>query len=342
LKDIGLLNKSEGKMRDPDRSIYINKKEEAGAVEKEGEFCLDWQETFDAALDIIALISEDFEILKINKTGYTSLGKPLEELIGKKCYEVVHGLDAPIEGCSCGQAKRTGVGAESEIEDNGRQYLTTASPIFDENNKFIAFAHTVKDITDIRKAEQKLKETNESLEKQVEARTAELVKINEKLIKEIEEKKKSEGALKESESAMREQTKILEQKNLALGEIIAQIEIEKNKIKSEINTNVQRVIIPTLEKMNIENDKETYKKLLEHHLTKITSGYGSKITNHSYKLSPRELEICNLIKANLTSKDISQLLNISVKTVDKHRRNIRKKLELSNKDINLASALSEI
>jgi len=332
-------------MRDPhDLSTSSDKSNDQYimASEKTGDFNLDWQETFDAAMDIIALISEDFEILKINKAGYTSLGKSLEEVIGKKCYEVVHGLTAPIEGCSCRQAKMTGVGAASEITDRGRQYMTTASPIFDEKNKFRAFAHTVKDITDIRKAEQELKIANDSLEKQVEVRTAKLVEINEKLLKEVDERKKSEKALKVSESTLKEQTKKLEQKNITLGEIIAQIEIEKNKIKNEINSNVQRVILPVLEKMKVENDKDTYKKLLEYHLNKITSGYGNKITNLSHKLSPREIEICNLVKANLTSKDISQLLNISVKTVDKHRRNIRKKLEISNKDVNLVSLLRDI
>lgn len=332
-------------MRHPDKSSISmdNSKNNFHLTSKKaGDFCLDWQETFDAAMDIIALISEDFEILKINKAGYTSLGKPPEEIIGKKCYEVVHGLTAPIEGCSCNQTKMTGVGATGEITDRGRQYLTTASPIFDDENNFRAFTHTVKDITDIRKAEQDLKDANDSLEKQVEVRTEELVKINEKLLTEIDVRKKSEKALKESEATLKEQTKILAQKNLALGEIIAQIEIEKNKIKNEINSNVQRIILPTLEKMNVVNDKDTYKKLLEYHLDKITSGYGKKITNLSYKLSPREIEICNLVKANLTSKDISQLLNLSVKTVDKHRRNIRKKLEINNKDINLASVLREI
>ena len=128
-------------MRDThDLSVLVDKSNGNSKMvsEKADDFCLDWQETFDAAMDIIALISEDFEILKINKTGYTSLGIPPEEIIGKKCYEVVHGLTAPIDGCSCHQAKMTGVGAESEITDRGRQYLTTASPIFDADNKQVS------------------------------------------------------------------------------------------------------------------------------------------------------------------------------------------------------------
>ena len=66
------------------------------------KFCIGWQGTFDASLDIFALISEDFEMLKVNKAAYEALGKTSDELIGKKCYEVVHGLNSPIDGCFCG------------------------------------------------------------------------------------------------------------------------------------------------------------------------------------------------------------------------------------------------
>ncbi len=58
------------------------------------------------------------------------------------------------------------------------------------------------------------------------------------------------------------------------------------------------------------------------------------------KLSPREREICNLIKGGATSKEIAASLSISLATVRKHRELIRRKLGLTNKDINLLSYLS--
>jgi two-component system invasion response regulator UvrY len=47
-------------------------------------------------------------------------------------------------------------------------------------------------------------------------------------------------------------------------------------------------------------------------------------------LSNRELEIIKLIKDGLSSKEISTQLNISLKTVEVHRHNILKKLNLKN------------
>ncbi len=61
-----------------------------------------------------------------------------------------------------------------------------------------------------------------------------------------------------------------------------------------------------------------------------------------YKTHPREIEICNMVKAGLRSKEISSLLNVSPQTVEKHRKNIRRKLKLTNKSTNLASFLHRL
>ncbi len=47
-------------------------------------------------------------------------------------------------------------------------------------------------------------------------------------------------------------------------------------------------------------------------------------------LSKRELEIVQLIKKGLSSKEISGQLNVSIKTIEVHRYNILKKLTLPN------------
>jgi len=141
------------------------------------------------------------------------------------------------------------------------------------------------------------------------------------------------------EQELRKQKRILEQKNIALGEIIQQIEVEKAKIKDDIATNVNELLLPILTKLKIKKATRKYVDLLQYHLTELTSTFGRKITEKSVKLTSREIEICSMVKGGLTSKEISSLLNISYQTVEKHRRNIRHKIGISNKDINLTSFL---
>jgi DNA-binding CsgD family transcriptional regulator/PAS domain-containing protein len=157
----------------------------------------------------------------------------------------------------------------------------------------------------------------------------------------ITERKKAEMALAESEAKLREQKSALEEKNIALREVIAQIEAEKIRIKEDIETNAHIVLSPILEKLKMGKDRLKYVNLLEHYMDEITSSFGSKIIRISLKLTAREIEVCNMIKGSLTSKDISNLLNISCRTVEKHRQKIRHKLGISNQDVNLAFFLRD-
>ncbi len=125
-------------------------------LEREVKSAKEWQETFDAVSDIVALISPNFEILRLNRAGYEFVGKKREELIGRKCYEAMHGLDAPIEGCPCVELLKMKKDGSGEITQDGRHYIATASPILDKNNELTAFAHTVKDITERKRTEQEL------------------------------------------------------------------------------------------------------------------------------------------------------------------------------------------
>ena len=160
--------------------------------------------------------------------------------------------------------------------------------------------------------------------------------------RDITKRKKAEKALKESEQKLWDQNLSLEQKNLALREMVEHIERTKNSLKDEIMINLDESILPIIRKLKIKGASPKYTKLLEYHLKEMTSPFGRRITQRSSRLTSREIEICNMIKGGLGSKDISELLSVSHQTIEKHRKNIRKKLNLSNKKINLASYLQKI
>ncbi|MFH1594128.1 MAG: PAS domain S-box protein [Candidatus Omnitrophota bacterium] len=147
---------------------------------------------------------------------------------------------------------------------------------------------------------------------------------------------------KKAEEQLREQKLLLEQKNVVLREVIAQIEVDKNRLKEDLAFNIDEMVIPILDKLKAKKTMLKYVNLLKKHLTDLASPFGRKIRERSVKLTSRESEICKMIKANLTSKEISDLLSISSQTIDKHRKNIRKKLAITNKRINLSSYLHKL
>lgn len=162
--------------------------------------------------------------------------------------------------------------------------------------------------------------------------------------RDITELKKSEEALKTSERQMRVQKKALEEKNIALREILEQIEIEKKQIKDDVVANIEELILPTVHKLKEQESRDTrnYAELLERSLAELTSSFGRKISRAGLKLSPREIEICNMIKTGLSSKDIARVLHLSPHTVETHRNTIRKKFSIINKEVNLTTFLQHL
>lgn len=162
------------------------------------------------------------------------------------------------------------------------------------------------------------------------------------IVRDITERRKAEEAIRNYTTKLEEQNRSVEQKNVALAELIEHMERSKIKIKEDIALNISETILPILSKLRKKDFSKKYLDLLDHHLKELASSFGRKITDKSTRLSPKELELCNLLKGGLSSKEISELLNISSMTVDKHRRNVRKKLGISNKKVNLTSYLQKL
>lgn len=159
--------------------------------------------------------------------------------------------------------------------------------------------------------------------------------------RDISERKKAAEDLKETHTRLVTEQLTLTRKNIALKEILNQIENEKNQIKRRIQSNINTVINPLLNtlKSKLGPDKIEYVNLLEDALNDIASPFISRLEKQRVGLTPRELEICNMIKSGMTSKQIAAALDISSLTVDKQRAHIRRKLGLANKGVNLISYL---
>ena len=118
-----------------------------------------WQNTFDAISDMVCVISIDHTFLAINKAGVDNLGLPEEQIIGRKCFELAHGTNSPIKICPCDECFRSGLPAENEYQSDGLYYSLLAWPIENESGKITAFVHIIKDITDRKRAEEALHES---------------------------------------------------------------------------------------------------------------------------------------------------------------------------------------
>ena len=138
----------------------------------------------------------------------------------------------------------------------------------------------------------------------------------------------------------------LEKKNIVLREVLAQIELEKKEVENYVIENIGKLIIPSLNQLkasdNLIDSQKNHIECIENNLKNITSSFIKKISDKYVKLSSREIEICNMIKNGLLNKEIAKILSLSLLTVEKHREHIRKKLGITNKQVNLKTYLQEL
>ncbi len=132
----------------------------------------------------------------------------------------------------------------------------------------------------------------------------------------------------------------LRAKNIALREVMASIEGEKAEIRKQHSRQITEILIPTVKKMVRKNNTLNKSSFLHLQTTLEEMAESNSLTlPFTYKLSPREIEICALIRNGASSREISNALGIALVTVQKHREVIRRKLRLTNKDINLTTHL---
>lgn len=160
----------------------------------------------------------------------------------------------------------------------------------------------------------------------------------------ITERKRAEEMLRQITRQLEIEREALERKNVALREILDQIDAEKNAVKKQIATNVEQAIIPTLLRLKESSHSSQSRifEMLERDLKEIASPFLDTLKTSYAKLSPRELEVCRLVKSGMTSKEIAEALNLSVMTIHKYRELIRKKLGLVNNEVNLQTYLRSL
>ncbi|MBZ5513347.1 MAG: PAS domain S-box protein [Acidobacteriia bacterium] len=139
--------------------IIERKRAEEGALRAKQE----WERTFDAVPDLIAILDDRYRILRANRAMAQRLGVSTEECVGKTCYKVVHGLECPPAFCPHAHTLADGQGHLTEVCEGhlGGSFMVSTTPLVDEQGKPVGSVHVARDITERKRAEEALRASEE-------------------------------------------------------------------------------------------------------------------------------------------------------------------------------------
>jgi len=118
----------------------------------------EWEQTFDSVPDLIAILDNQYRIVRVNKAMAQRLGMTPDQCIGLKCYEYVHGTSAPPEFCPHAKTLQDGQEHVAEVHEDrlGGDFLVSITPMHDEHGRITGSVHVARDITELETAKQKL------------------------------------------------------------------------------------------------------------------------------------------------------------------------------------------
>jgi PAS domain S-box-containing protein len=196
------------------------------------------------------------------------------------------------------------------LEDGMHTAISIKVPLYDDADNICGLCGISTDITARKKAEETLKKSHEILEKKVKERTSDL-----------------------------------EEMNTALKVLLKKRDEDKKAMEAKIIFNYKTLVSPFFQKLKnslTNKEQQRFMVILESNLQKFLEPFSQKLSNPMVNLTPREIQIASMIRQGLSNKEIAQILNNSYRTITSHRNNIRKKLGLSNKKVNLRSYLSSL
>jgi PAS domain S-box-containing protein len=134
------------------RLLETRKQAEAALVDAARE----WSTSFDAMPEGVSIHAPDRTILRVNRSLCRLLGKGEEEIVGRKCHAIFHGMEGPVSHCPVERTRQTGCKEQAEFYETGleRWLSVSSSPVFDDAGHLIRIVHVVSDVTERKRAEQ--------------------------------------------------------------------------------------------------------------------------------------------------------------------------------------------
>lgn len=194
-------------------------------------------------------------------------------------------------------------------------------------------------------AEKELIGQNETLDRMVKDKTADLRLAVEALESSNQKYKKMNEALQKTEEELERKGHDLSGANTALQQLARQNEIDRKELEKKVLFAVHEMVAPyldNLQKSGLDEVQTSFLKIIRSNLDEIVAPFMKELSGRYFRLSPTEISIANLIKQGRSTMEIASHMNISKRNVEFYRDQIREKIGIKNTKANLKNVLKEM
>ncbi len=165
------------------------------------------------------------------------------------------------------------------------------------------------------------------------------------MMSDITDLKQAELALKEKEEELQTRTTSLTESNIALRVLLRNLQQDKETFQENIIANIKKQILSGLDwlvKSGITLPQEAKIESIFESIDEVTSPFVKRLSAEYLGLTKRELEVSKQVRAGLSTSRIAESLGISANAVAVHRKNIRAKLGIKSRKVNLSVYLQKL
>ncbi|MCF8128425.1 MAG: response regulator [Deltaproteobacteria bacterium] len=173
-----------------------------------------------------------------------------------------------------------------------------------------------------------------------------LKKAYDKVLSDLEEKSSELEALnfelEKGKKALESKTTLLEDANIALKMMLQKSDENKKEVEKEVLSMLKKMVAPYISKIKkseINPDVRQYINTLEDNLKHVVSPFSRNLSFEYLTLTPKEIQVADLVREGKSTQEISEALNMKVGTTGFYRNKIREKMGIKGKKIGLRSHL---
>lgn len=257
------------------------------------------------------ILDRNFRILWANGASAHMNSLDQEEMIGRFCYEIWGRQNMACENCPAMETISTGKPSIRQRfinRPNGesRWLEIYAWPILDGAGEIGTILKYARDMTRSRQMEENFHKQGYELE--IKARR-------------------------------------LQELDTTLKVMLKKRDEDKKQLEETIVANVRALVLPYMEALkgtDLDEQQSSYLYILESNVKQIMSPFVDRLSAQFANLTPMEIQIANLLKEGKSTKQVAEILRLSINTIIFHRQNLRKKLGLTNRKRNLVSYLKSL